>query len=291
MTSIKYIAFFTALLLGFSAQAQFHGGVKTGLNFSTLKGPLETDANGNTLESVDNFTGFHIGPTFSYAFTDRFGLRGELLYSKKGGKYQYDGAGFRNFNLDNNQGQRYIKGTTALGLIITHTNIDLPVSAWVRLGKLELSGGFYASLLLQKVGDGSMTFKWKNDDGTDGSLESFLNYNYNRDDAGEGRSTEEVIVRVNNRPATYPTIFGAYYDFPTDRGNLYKTLDYGLMGGAAFYISRTLYVGARLQYGLADLTNTNADVSRLKLDTDGNFITRNDKDYNFTIQASVGFSF
>lgn len=282
------ICFFLSAL---ALQAQLSGGVKIGLNFSNLKGPLEQDAAGANVEQYKNYTGFHIGPAFSYAFSDRFGLRGEVLYSKKGFKYEYSGAGYRTFTLDNNQGTISNTGTTKLGLSVNLNGFDLPVMGYARLGNLELTGGAYASVFVIKVAEGAMQYSWKNLDGSDGSIELLQRHNYNKDKFGEGDATNTVVATVNAKKATLPQIAGAYYDFPEDRGKLYKTLDYGLIGGAAYYLSSTLYVGARLQYGLADLTNTNADVSRQTRNADGSLITRADNDHNFTIQASVGFSF
>ncbi|MCB0643423.1 MAG: hypothetical protein KDC44_17355, partial [Phaeodactylibacter sp.] len=66
----------------FVLQAQdFSYGVKTGLNFNTFRGPLET-ANGVDVEEYDNTTGFHVGALFNLAFTDLMGARFELLYSQ-----------------------------------------------------------------------------------------------------------------------------------------------------------------------------------------------------------------
>ncbi|MCB0615727.1 MAG: PorT family protein, partial [Phaeodactylibacter sp.] len=61
--------------------------------------------------------------------------------------------------------------------------------------------------------------------------------------------------------------------------------------GLAFYLNQGLYVGLRVNYGLSDLTRTERDVSRKELDDSNNFIFREDKDRNLTLQASVGFSF
>lgn len=290
--TLRLFTFSLIMLLGAVAlNAQFRGGVKIGINVSSLKGESETDAAGTALETTDNFTGFHIGPTFSYAVNDRFGLRGELLYSKKGVKTIYDGPGFRTFTLDNNQGSISNTGHTRLALSVNHVNLDIPVSAYVRLGKVEFAGGVYASLLVQKVADGALQYTWKNLDGSEGSLELLQTHNYNRDAIGEGDNTNTVVATVNAKKATLPQTVGAYYDYPDDRGNLYKTLDYGLIGGASYYFTSSLFIGARLQYGLADLTRNEADLSKQSRNTDGTPITRADNDRNFTIQASVGFSF
>lgn len=296
---VRFITLFSCLLAAATLSAQFHGGVKTGLNFSTLKGTPETDAAGNALESVNNFTGFHIGPTFSYGFTDQFGIRGELMYSKKGAKYTYNGPGSRTFVLENNLGKVATTGTSTVQLAVTHVGIDIPVTAYYRIGDFEVSGGVYGSLILQKVGDGALQYAWDKQTGTiGGKFESFLDYNYNRDDLGESKGdvTQEVIVQqdqdgFNKRISQLPQTFGAYYDYPEDRGNLYQSFDYGVTGGLTYYLSRSLFIGGRIQYGLADLTRNETDFGFQSLNQSTTPVTRNDKDYNFTIQASVGFSF
>jgi hypothetical protein len=68
-------------------------------------------------------------------------------------------------------------------------------------------------------------------------------------------------------------------------------LDYGVVGGISYYISSALYLSARIQYGLADITNNNVDLSKAKTGENNSLIYRDDKDQNFMIQASVGFSF
>jgi len=47
----------------------------------------------------------------------------------------------------------------------------------------------------------------------------------------------------------------------------------------------------RLQYGLADLTRNEADLSKGAVGDNLSLQYRNDNDRNFTVQASVGFSF
>jgi|1048.fasta_scaffold23790_2 hypothetical protein len=287
----NYLPFWALFFLGLAiptlSTAQVKGGVKIGLNISSLKGPAEVDPDkGTVLETTESYTGFHMGPSFSVPFSDRFGLRGELLYSKKGFQYQYEGLSPRRFTYDNNQGLGATIGQTNLGLSVNFVNLDVPLMAYARLGKVELSGGAYLSLLFQKVAEGIMQYSWKNLDGTEGQIEQIQVHNYNKDAIGGADGGETIVTRVNGRNVTLPRTVGAYYDFIEDKGNLYRTLDYGLLGGASFYISSTLYIGARLQYGLVDLTNNNADMSRYL----GFPFNREDKDYNYNIQVSVGFN-
>lgn len=277
----------------FFAQAQLTPGVRIGLNISQLRGPSELSATGTELESVSNLTGFLIGPSFSYPFTDNFGVRGEVLYSKKGTKYNFSGDVTRSFTQDGDQTVVNTSGKQTTVLQITHNNLDLPVSLYARWGKLEVSGGLYASLFLTKVADGEQIYEWENQDGSNGKITNILLYNYRRDNFGEGDDAQTEIAYFNNsqtRKATIPKSLGAYYDYTQDLGSLFKSLDYGATVGASFYVSRSLFVGARLQYGLADLTNNGADQSKYERNDKGVLTLRNDKDYNYNIQVFAGFS-
>jgi hypothetical protein len=172
---------FISLALVFPLHAQLSYGFKTGLNFSTLKGPSETDASGNKLETWDNITGFHIGATFSYPFTDRFGLRGELLYSKKGGKYRFDGPSYRFFTTTNNQ-RIQTSGTGRYLINLNNGYFDIPVMAYGRFGNFEISGGAYAAIMVQSAGEGSLVYEGRRSVGGGGvdviKGEFNLDYNY-----------------------------------------------------------------------------------------------------------------
>lgn len=301
--TLKLPAFLLLFILGtFSANAQVKYGFKTGLNFASMKGPSETDAAGKNLETWTNNTGFHIGMTFSYKVTDQFGLRGELLYSKRGAKYTFDGSSYRIFK--HATGSVLTQGNSRYLINITNSYIDLPVMAYGRFGSFEIYGGAYAGVLVQTVGEGSLRYSGKtalgndayiNPNKSDTELNFNLNYNYRRDDPGEGtpKIADEapLNIKVDGFLSETPQTLGAYYDYPEGRGQLFKDFDFGLVGGLSYYLSHALYVTARLQYGLSDITNSKADLSKAKVDTDGSLLYRDDKDKNFMIQASVGFSF
>ena len=72
---------------------------------------------------------------------------------------------------------------------------------------------------------------------------------------------------------------------------MYKIIDTGVLAGLSIYFNKGLYVTGRLNYGLSDITKSKADVSLVKLDADNKFISLDNKDRNFNIQASIGFSF
>lgn len=281
---MKYVlALFLALSAG-QLQAQLRYGFKTGLNFARFNGPSETDNTGKTLETWKNVTGFHIGASFSYSLTDNVGLRGELLYSKRGAKYTYDGPSYSLFNLPNGN---TLSSSSRYLISINNSYLDLPILAYGRFGDFEISGGGYVGLLLQSVGDGSLVYN----DASNNNAQFNLRYNYRKDDpGGSDADNEKVLATVDGRQLELPKTIGAYYEYPEDRGNLYNTIDYGVMGGLAYYFSQSLYFGVRLQYGLADITNDRTDVARFSTDQ-GNLRYRADQDRNFVLQASVGFGF
>lgn len=290
---------FLFVTTGLTLHAQIKYGFKTGLNFANISGPSELDDAGAALEKWENVTGFHIGMTFGYKFTDNFGLRGEFLYSKRGTKYTFEGQSYRIFN--NTTGSMLTLGTSRYLINVNNSYFDIPVLAYARWGDFEISGGGYFGLLIQSSGEGSLRYSGKNKLGVDvvdksnneKSLSFNINYNYRKDDPGEGTAEGEtpVTVQIGQFSAEMPKTLGAYYDYPSDRGRLYTSLDYGLVGGISYYLSHALYFGVRLQYGLADISNNKADLSKARVGSNDELIFRDDKDKNFLIQASVGFSF
>jgi hypothetical protein len=297
MTTQKRIfgSFCTALLAvaALTLNAQVRYGFKTGLNFARLDGPSELNDAGAELETWKNTTGFHIGMTFSYHFTDNVGLRGEFLYSKRGAKYTYDGQSYRVFRYDG--GSTLAAGNSKYLLNLNNSYLDLPVMAFARLGDFEISGGGYVGFLVQSASDGSLTFSDGRTVPLGNEIEKIqfnLQHNYRKDKPGEGvKNSATFVARVDARNIELPKTVGAYFDHPEDRGSLYNTIDYGLTGGVTYYFSRALYINARLQYGLADVTNNDADLSKARTDENGGLLFRDDKDRNFVIQTSVGFSF
>lgn len=275
------------------ANAQLHYGFKTGLNFARMRGPSETDATGNALEAWKNITGFHIGMNLSYELTDNFALRGEFLYSKRGTKYTFEGPSYRTFRYDG--GAVRSTGKAKYAMNINNSYLDIPVLAVARWKHWEVSAGAYAGVLIQSNGEGAYAYtEGKTAPPNNSPIDKVnfnLSYNYRKDDPGgyDGELTKSI--RLDNSNLLFPETIGAYYDYTEDKGALFQALDYGLVGGLSYYISRSLYFGGRLQYGLADITNNKADVMRSSTNPDGSLLFRNDKDQNWVIQASVGFKF
>ncbi|MBK8194214.1 MAG: PorT family protein [Lewinellaceae bacterium] len=299
MMKLQYALVLLFVTMFFAANAQLRYGFKTGLSIAHFTGPSEVDDAGTDLETWKNVTGFHIGATFTYKFTDNFGLRGELLYSKKGAKYTFDGQSYRVFRYDGGSTLSY--GSSRYLVNINNSYLDIPVLGVARWGDFEFSAGGYVGFLIGSVGDGSLRysgktappqqFQIKDKETNNEELVFNLNYNYRKDDPGAGEGAAKVIAELGTRDVELPKTLGAYFDYTEDRGKVFNGLDYGLIGGFSYYLSSTLYAGIRLQYGLADVTNNTADLSKARINADGTSIYRDDKDKNFAVQVSVGFSF
>lgn len=164
--------------------------------------------------------------------------------------------------------------------------------AFYKAGDFEFSGGLYA--VNGTIGRRRLYFICRWFDGASNSVDNtefFLNYNYRKDEPGESVGDEKLLLRRDGRKLELPKTLGAYYDYPEDKGNLFNNVDFGVVGGISYFLTSALYVGARVQYGLADVTNNNADLQKSAVGDNKTLIFRDDKDKNFAIQASVGFSF
>jgi outer membrane protein with beta-barrel domain len=275
---------------------EFSYGFKVGLNFSTLLADSEVDANGNELESFKYNSGFHVGAAVIYRFTDLVGVKGEFLYNQRGVKYAYEGPGFQIFT--DNMGNRILSanGNRELYLETVNSYLDIPLTVYYKIGeKFEIFGGVDVGFLVGSTAVGSYTYQ--------GDIPGFpafddnfdLDYKYFSDKTASetviDENTEVIKVMTNTRSITIPKELGAYYlDYPEKDGSFYNILDFGLTGGMAFYINSGLFISGTVNYGLVDATNDYYDISRVS--TNGlEYIPRNDKDTNLSIQTSIGFSF
>ena len=284
--------FFLVMTLFFTAQAQgWVYGFKAGLNFSTLDGELEKDDTGATVEEFNRVGSFHVGVGFAYAFSDHFGARAELMYSQKGVRFRYDGASYE--ILTSRVGNTIVSNGTRNTLNnVLNSYIDLPLVLYVRpLSWLEISFGPSAGLLVGSTGSGSTTFSGKTTGGKTVPEHSLtLEYNYLGDETGEADVSTTTELTIGSEKVDLPATVGAYFDIPRGDGSFFNSLDLGLNAGLSFYLSKTLYLGGRVNYGLSDVTNNNYDFSLVKLDAGNARIPRADTDRNFSIQASVGFN-
>jgi len=81
MKKIKVFITLLSLFLGFGAMAQFTYGPKLGLNLANQSGDVE-----------DNkmLIGFNIGAVGNYSIAEMFSVQAEILYDKKGAKYEWE---------------------------------------------------------------------------------------------------------------------------------------------------------------------------------------------------------
>ena len=287
----KYLIVFFVLTY-ITTWSQISSGFKVGLNFSTIRGPLETDDNGKEVESNSFGTGFHVGAAINYKVTDLFGARLEILFSQKGTSYSYDGQSY--FVLNTEAGRKIVTtGNRKMDLSLTNAYIDLPLIAYFKLGsKIEVSGGIGLGFLVASSATGEMTYSGQASNGA--PVEKFiigLDNNYFKDEIGEIDLTDATIRTLNGETSKIPRNAGAYFEY-TDamKGSAFNVIDLSLNAGLSYFINRGLYFGLRLNYGLSDVSNKDFDVSKVKLNGD-QLIKQDDKDTNLAIQASIGFSF
>ncbi|MEM6396589.1 MAG: porin family protein [Bacteroidota bacterium] len=281
--------FFTLLLLLFAttlAAQGFSGGFKAGLNFNRFDGPKE----GNdemTFEDFETSTGFHVGATFAYEFTDLVGVKAELIYSQKGGEIRYEGPGYIFlYPEDDIEGFEFADVTQELS--ITNSYIDIPITAYYRLGPVEIEAGLSAGLQISSRGSGSVRYE------TNNSFlgEIALNYDasFNSDEAGAGSI---VSFQTETLPSglQLPAVIGGNYNSDRD-DNRYERLDFGLVFGISVFLNDGLYVSGRYNHGITDVTNPDNDLRVSELGPGGQrLFNEGDEDFNRSIQASIGFRF
>ena len=166
--------------------------------------------------------------------------------------------------------------------------------AYYKIGSFELSGGVNMGVLISSSAGGSTDFTGVSDLGS--PIEPFevtLRHNYKKDQAG-GASSELQDVIVDGRTYTVPQTVYAYYEFPTRDKDLYKTIDFGLVGCASFFINEGLFLSVRYIHGLGDVDRNDYDVSLQGLKDENDpysFNKRQDVNKSQAWQFSVGFSF
>lgn len=273
-----------------AAQSEFLGfGFRAGLSYSRIDGPSEIGPGGESLESFDMANGFHIGALVNFKFTDLVGLRAEFVFSQRGTDYTYEGPSY--FQLGKGTvNSTILGGMRRQTLNVSNAFIDIPVMAYYKIGSFEIAGGLNTGLLVASSGGGSIDYEGISALGT--PLTPFrinLNHNYKSDDAGQAFGAAQSIS-VDGRSYTLPTAVGAYFDFGTRDKSLYKSLDFGLVAQAAYFINESLFLSARYVHGLGDVDRNEYDISLQSL-SNGNLIPRVDENKSQSWQFSIGFSF
>jgi len=289
----KFFLLFIIVCFASGAHAQdFSFGIKAGMNLNTFKGGAEADDAGNAVESYSNGSGFHVGATFSWEATELMGLRGEFVFSQKGGDRSFAGPSYYILRPTSDH-PIYATGTRKAELNVTNSYLELPVMGYFRpLPWLEIQAGGSVGFLISSTGFGDISFDGTTSNGSPISLRHELDARYFTDKPGEATFINPPgTVQVSGENIPYPQTAGAYFEFAEDRGNLYKIMEVSALAGISVYLNKGLYLSLRANYGLTDLTKSKADVSQVKLDDTHQFISRDDKDTDVSLQASVGFSF
>ncbi len=292
MLKYAFLSFTLLICLSITAQSDLMGyGFRAGLSFAKLDGPSETGSTGNELEQNKMSTGFHIGLTLNFKFTDIMGLRTELLYSQRGTEYEYNGPSY--FVLEPNTPRTLpLMGNRRQTLNVSNAYLDVPLLVYYKIGYFEVSAGLNTGLLLSSTAGGSIEFEGisPNTGNTVAPFEVNLNHNYKGDEALEASDVNKIIS-VDGIPYDVPEFLGAYYDFESKDGGYYKTLDFGLNFGLAYYLNDGLFISGKYILGLSDVTNNFYDVSRKERNTNGTLIPRSDIDKSSSMQFSIGFNF
>lgn len=293
MKTKGYIVVATLLFLTTGSYAQqLSYGFRAGLSYSKFVGPSEVNDAGESLESFDFASGFHIGFAVDYAVTDLFGFRGELLFSQRGSKYKYEGDSYYFMRRNDPGNEKLVFGKRKVDMGVSMANLELPLAVYYKIGSFEILGGVNIGVLMTSTGGGSLDFSGGYSQ-LGNPVDSFLithQHNYSKDGARQAGPSDLPIL-VDGVVVVTPSTTGAYYDYDVKDKNLYQTLDLGLTGGLAFYLNDGLFIGARVVYGLTDLDRNDYDISYQNLDSNDNYIQRADKNTNLTIQASIGFLF
>ena len=284
------LSIFTVLLFSFlfsaNLQAQrYNIGIRAGLNTSKFLGPAEE----GMLEGSRFNTGIHFGLTFAWKLNDISGFKTEIRYTSVGSRDSIVGDSYFVFGIgaQNLAKEGYVKRY----LDVANSYINIPFHAYIKpIPKLELFGGPYIGFLINPSAGGRVFF----DDQSDETLFSFiqsLDYNYYQDDAREAANfSESITVIIDGETIQMPRVAGAYYQFIEKDGGRFNWFDLGISGGAQYYINKSFFFGFRADYGLLDITRKKMDVSFRSLDN-GQYIYRNDRDVNFSMQFSLGFKF
>jgi len=287
---ILIISLLTFLNVASTLAQEFSYGFKAGLNFSRINTEDIEQLEGVDLESFDQNSGFHLGIAVNYKLSEIVGARGEFLFSQKGGRYDFQGPSYTNFSSFVGETVESQTGFRSMNINISNAYIDIPLSIYVKpLKWLELSAGANVAVLISSTAAGEMSFTIDGQAEEDAFRGLSLDYRYFRDEAGESiPENGEEIRMVNGTSFKIPKTIKAYYDYQAGaETGLFNRFDFGVHASANFYINKSLFIGARFNYGLADITDEKSDRSLVSED----LVLRDDKDRNLSLQASIGFSF
>jgi len=280
------------LVLSLGASAQLDLGFKAGLSYMSIDGPSEVILD-EEVEEYAASSGFQIGVIFNYRFTDLVGLRTELLYMQKGGRYKFEGPGYLFLRPADDI---FARGDKLIELDIINSYLDIPIMAYYKLGKFEISGGANLGLLLGSRARGFRQFEGfvSGTGATIDRFEQILDYNYGTD-LPEGFLEGDAIRLPSGFEV--PSQPGAYFDYPPlgqfqfTQEPLYRRFEIAAIAGLTFFPNPGLGISARYHHGLSDITNDEVDISQVELGESSQLINREDTDRNRGFQFSIMFLF
>lgn len=286
---MKNILIILFLALTLPAFAQHKVGVRAGLNYSKLNGPLETG------EEYKIGSGFHFGINYTYQFNSVFGLRGELLYIQRGTKQDFRGENVYNIIRPLNADRFVEYGTVDIKSEISNAYLSIPITAQFQLTrKIELFGGVSMDFLIGPSGRGLLDFT-SDERPLDIFYKQSFDAKYGSDLAGQYNTfiQDVITILVDGDRVQLPKVVGAYYNFTEEQktGKRFNGVDASLIVGGNYFINPGFYLGLRLEYGLMDITNNDMDYSLRELNNDETYIFRDDKDTSINIAVSFGFRF
>ncbi len=268
----------------------YNVGIRAGQNYSKIRGPLEDG------ETIGFSTGIHFAISFQYNIESNFGIKTELLYIQNGYKKEFNGDSY--FMIRKRSGAvTFEPGIMEKTLDVSMAYIQLPVTAQLRLSrKWEIFGGGYMGILISPTGRGNLRFE-SIEHPDDIFFRQSLDYQYYSDREGGvagfgfGGGGRSAVILVDGLDEEVPRLVGAYYQYLDKNGSLFNALDFGLTGGINYYLNRGFFFGAKLDYGMRDITNNLMDRSLAELNPDNSLKMRSDFDRNFTLNFSFGFRF
>lgn len=289
---MRFLLLLTLLLPLAPLSAQgFSGGFRAGLNFSTFDGDLEMGPNGETYETLNRTTGFHVAAIFAYAFTDLVGVKANLIYNQRGVERAYEGPSYFYLYSDRDD----LEGDVVFGNVsgqidVVNSYIDVPLLAYYRLGPLEIEGGVSVGLLVNSRASGGLTYT-DTPFGADEEITFNIEGSFFSDEPGGAGIVATATEPLPRSGVFPPSVISSKYNSNRD-DPVYRRFEFGLIGGLAYYLNNGLFIGGRYQYGLTDVSRPDNDLRVTRLpDQTGREYNRDDDDRSSSFQVSVGFRF
>lgn len=286
---LKNLLLFLVICLSVPAIAQHKVGVRAGLNYSTFQGDLEAG------EDYGIGGGFHFGINYTYQLNDIIGFRGELLYTQRGSKQSCFSEETYHWINPIGLDQFVEYGQVDLNMDISNAYFSIPFTAHINLSKkIEFFGGASLDFLIGPSGRGKVDFVSRDNPDNIFYVQSY-DHRYNSDLAGQYNTfiSQRISIIVDGDRVELPKIVGGYYNFSSEQktGNRFNGFDIHAIAGFNYFINTNFYIGARLEYGMMDLTNDDMDYSLNEIGQDSQYIFRADSDRSLSIAVSFGFRF